>query len=87
MHEIAGYTFTEISALIAITTGAFSFVIYLFKKLVMDRLSWDLQDFRRSVDDLSHTLKDNTKRIDKAESLLDRHDERITNLQKEVFKR
>lgn len=87
MHTISGYTLAEIASLIGILTAAFSFVIWIFKRLVMDRLSWDMQNFKRSVDILSQTLQDNTKRIDKTERRLDRHDERIENLQKEVFRK
>lgn len=87
MHTISGYTLAEIASLIGILTAAFSFVIWIFKRLVMDRLSWDMQNFKRSVDILSQTLQDNTKRIDKTERRLDRHDERIESLQKEVYRK
>lgn len=86
MHEVGGYALTEISAIIGILTAAFSFVIWMFKRLVMDRLSWDMQNFKRSVDILAQTLQDNTKRLDKAERRLFKHDIKIENLEKEVAK-
>ncbi|EUJ41987.1 hypothetical protein [Brochothrix campestris] len=90
MHGIGDYSFADIGAIVGLLTSAFSFVIWMLKKLVMDRLSFDMQTFKRSIDILAQTLDATTKRLDSAEKklqehtvLLAKHDVRITDLRKE----